>query len=258
MPDWRTARYLVLDTETTGLDPATDRVVEVAATVFDAGEDTLSTVVFQSLINPERPIPPEASAIHHLTAADVADAPTLDTLTPRLRELAATADVLVAHNAAFDRSFLPDLGRPWFCTLRAARHLWPHAPRHSNQVLRYWIPLTVSVQSPHRAGDDTQVTAALLRHMLGLATLRTQVPGFGCVDLIAWADAPIAVSAFPFGKYKDVPLSQVPRSYVEWAMANLPHMDADLAWSLRQALAPGGAIWETEHHPAPPAQLPLL
>jgi exodeoxyribonuclease X len=257
MASWRSARYLVLDTETTGLDPVTDRVVEVAATWVDASRPEPSTPCFQSLVNPERSIPPEASAIHHLTAADVAGAPVLNALVPALRDLAAHADVLVAHHAAFDRVFLPDLGRPWFCTLRAARHLWPRAPRHSNQVLRYWIPLTVTAPQPHRAADDTVVTAALLRHLLGLPELDRLVPGSGTGDLVAWADTPIRLSAFPFGKYKGVPLSRVPRSYVEWALATLHDMDADLAWTLRQALVPGGAIWNVEHG-ATPASTPSL
>ena len=59
---WLAARWLIVDTETTGLDPATDRVVEVACVwATPIGPQT----AFRSLVDPERPIPATASAIHH-------------------------------------------------------------------------------------------------------------------------------------------------------------------------------------------------
>src|SRR5665647_903581 len=88
--------YLVIDTETTGLDPVIHRVVEVAAVLVVKGKIVSG---FTSYVNPQRTIPPETSAIHGLVDADVADAPTLEELLPRLNLLVGEADVIVAHNA---------------------------------------------------------------------------------------------------------------------------------------------------------------
>lgn len=66
--------------------------------------------------------------------------------------------VIVAHNAQFDRSMIPETGRPWICSYRPARHLWPDAQGHSNQVLRYWLDLRVDAQAAHSAAGDTLVT----------------------------------------------------------------------------------------------------
>lgn len=70
---------------------------------------------------------------------------------------------MVAHNAEFERSFLPALrNERWLCTYRLARHLWREAPRHQLQVLRYELKLNVRADQPHRAADDVKVVSALL------------------------------------------------------------------------------------------------
>ena len=122
-------RITVLDTETTGLVPGD--VVEIAAVTLTAvGEEPTKWRVgnyFTALVRPSCPISFEAMAAHHLTSEMVADAPTR-------AELAGTsyfgldnfAPVVAAHNAAFDRQFLPELAdRRWLCTYRCALHLWP-------------------------------------------------------------------------------------------------------------------------------------
>ena len=61
----------VVDVETTGLDPAVDRIVEIAVVGVDF-ERRCYRKLFHSLVDPEIPIPPEASAVHHITTAMVA------------------------------------------------------------------------------------------------------------------------------------------------------------------------------------------
>lgn len=91
-------RDIVLDTETTGLDPSVDRIVEIGAIRWDGAK-------FHRVINPERPIPKDASRIHGIKDEDVNDKPTF-------REIAAEfvafigSDRLVAHNAEFDIRFI--------------------------------------------------------------------------------------------------------------------------------------------------------
>jgi exodeoxyribonuclease X len=229
-----TQKFVVIDTETTGTDHDKDRVVELAYVPM-----TGSTVGAGAswLVNPGMPIPATASAIHHLTDADVATAPTLTSLIQKT-SLPVANTVLVAHNANFDKGFLPFLHEPWLCTMRLAKHLYPDAPGHSNQVLRYWLNLNLPVMPegipPHRALPDACVTAALLSHLL-----TAYIERFGDTsveNLMACCYSPIRIERMPFGKHKDTPLAQVPRDYLRWVLSN-KNDDFDLVASIRRVLA---------------------
>ena len=187
---------------------------------------------FNSLVNPGIPIPPTASAVHHLTDEHVRGAPTLDELTERLVAQAQDA-VLVAHNADFDKSFLPALAdKKWICTMRLAKHLFPLAPSYSNQALRYWLKLNVpdSGLPPHRAKSDATVTAILFTELLGRYV--NQEGDHGVDALIDFVNKPITVERMPFGKHKDMELSKVPRDYLQWMLKNC-ELDYDLRYSIK-------------------------
>lgn len=187
--------WTLLDLETTGLDPLLDRVVQITAqrirwTGARAGEPLCS------LVNPERPIPAAASAIHHLTDRHVANAPTFAELLPSLvKELLPDGPdkvpVLVAHNAPFDAKFLlAELGRAsWknldgaelrarlaeaqlLCTYRLALHLVDSDAGYGLQALRYALDLKIDAREfdadaaptplgAHRAAEDAAVTREL-------------------------------------------------------------------------------------------------
>jgi exodeoxyribonuclease X len=106
----------------------------------------------------------------------------------------ADVDVFVAHKWAFETQWLGEhlQGRPAICTYQAALRLWPEAPGHSNQVLRYWLrpkdlnPVIASCA--HRALPDAYVTAFLLRELLELATVE---------ELIAWTCEPTLLPGSP-------------------------------------------------------------
>ena len=97
-------RTVYLDTETTGLAAKSgDELLEIAL-VDDTG-----LVLLDSLVRPiHRTEWSEAQSIHGIKPTDVADAPELDSLLPRLLEVIESADTLVIYNADFDLSFLPD------------------------------------------------------------------------------------------------------------------------------------------------------
>jgi DNA polymerase III subunit epsilon len=100
--EWATMPLVVIDFETTGLSAENDRVVEMGVAVFNDGELVESK---NWLVNPEMPVPEAASAVHGITDAMLADAPTfvvvLDEALPML-----TGRLPMAYNAPFDRAFL--------------------------------------------------------------------------------------------------------------------------------------------------------
>lgn len=112
--------WVILDTETTGLNSSA-RLVQVAV----IGPD--GSVRFNSLVNPEAIIPPDATGVHGITETMVRDAPTVEDLYPALVEVLCGKRV-VAYNADFDRMILRENrkrhGLPgfgivqWLCAMR--------------------------------------------------------------------------------------------------------------------------------------------
>jgi DNA polymerase III subunit epsilon len=115
-------RGLLVDVETTGLDAARDEIIELAMVGFDYTIDGLILSVdapFQSLREPGRPIPPEVTTLTGLDAAAVAGH-RIDT--DEVTKIAAGADLIIAHNAAFDRRFLERFAtgfdaKAWACSM---------------------------------------------------------------------------------------------------------------------------------------------
>jgi exodeoxyribonuclease X len=164
-PEWRhqlgddgstsanTRSIRIIDLETTGLGPS-DEVIEVAA--IDLNCDSGEICAFGSeIIRPRNPIPPQASAVHHITDADVANAPIWEEVWPHFFNGDGNIVAFAAHNASFEGKWLSDkIGhRPLICTYKAALRIWPDAPGHTNQILRYWLklPLEADRGFPHTA-----------------------------------------------------------------------------------------------------------
>lgn len=221
-------RWVVADTETTGV-AVSDRVVEVAWCEIDDGFNVLAQG--SSLINPGIPIPAGASAVHGIRDRDVRDAPTMeqyfgDTLGNRFGH----GDiVLIAHNAAFDARYLA----PYFpedfqrlCTLRLARKVYPDADNHKLATLKFYLDLCADETDRfHSADGDTDVLLALLGKL-------HEDTGMELDELLHFCVQPIEVSKMPFGKHRNTPLKDLPRSYVSWLLG-LPDLDSDLRESLR-------------------------
>ena len=84
------------------------------------------TNAMDTLVRPAKPIPPGASAIHHIVDEDVQNAPLLSEVISG----SEGADVYVAHNCEFERSFFAAQGielGPWICTYKCALRVWPRA-----------------------------------------------------------------------------------------------------------------------------------
>ncbi|MBR0551059.1 3'-5' exonuclease [Stakelama marina] len=115
-------RIAVVDTETTGTDPLTDEIIDIAVVVLEvdeAGEIVGVAQAGQALRDPGMPIPPHITMLTGITDEDVCGR-TIDL--DRLERLLASADVRVAHSAAFDIAFIENLmpglaGEPWACSM---------------------------------------------------------------------------------------------------------------------------------------------
>ncbi len=172
--------FAVVDVETTGLYPATDRVLEVAVETIDIDGRTLSR--FATLVNPRRDVGP--TRVHHVTAAMVRDAPDFSEIAGTLLDQ-LSGHVVVGHNVAFDLRFLTaeyqrlgfDLpGLPHLCTYSLSRRLSPQAVSH--QLACACEAVGVSPNADHTAAGDARATTQLFAALLGRARLE-----YGCDTL---------------------------------------------------------------------------
>lgn len=155
--------FAIWDVETTGLDPAVDRVVEVGLVLCTPQEIMLRASLF---VDPGMPIPPSATAVHGITDLDVAWAPNLlEALETMGNLMPQPPDFYVAHNARFDSAFLGLQERPWICTLAMSRQAYPDRS-HRLMSLCQDLGLLVGVEQAHRAEGDAFAAARLLQEML--------------------------------------------------------------------------------------------
>ena len=165
--------FAVVDVETTGTSAsAGDRITEIAVVHVQGGE--LGTV-YSRLVNPERSIPPQITALTQISWEMVRDQPPFRAVAEEVRSRLA-GRVFVAHNAAFDwrfvseefrRSHGTELQGPRLCTIRMARRFLPELSRRSlDEVTRY---LGLTIDARHRAAGDAVATAHALCRMLTLA-----------------------------------------------------------------------------------------
>ena len=211
-----------IDIETTGINPACDAIIEIASVDVLANGTVANRQ--EALICPPIPVPPEASAVHHLTYEDLAGKPPLRGTLPMFQG----ADAYVAHHADFERSFLGEhLGdATWICTYKCALRIWPDFPSHSNQSLRYRLslasPFGVDRKTlvPHRALSDAIVTAAIFVEITRRAKWS---------DLVQWSSELALHTRFNFGKHRgeryDAHLD-----YCEWILTQ-PDMDTGVRFS---------------------------
>jgi DNA polymerase-3 subunit epsilon len=175
--------YVVVDVETTGARAwHGDRITEIAAIVVRDGQVAER---FETLVNPERPIPPMITALTHISWEMVRDAPRFrDVCDDLLRIL--TGHVFVAHNAEFDWRFVTaEVSRATgrrltgrrLCTVRLARRLLPELrSRRLDSLAHYY---DVEIPARHRAGGDAIATARILLRLLDRAREH---------DCRSWAD----------------------------------------------------------------------
>ncbi|HEU4838841.1 MAG TPA: DNA polymerase III subunit epsilon [Micavibrio sp.] len=167
-------REIVLDTETTGMDPAQgDRLVEIGCVELENHLPTGRT--YHVYINPEREIPAEATAVHGITNDFVKDRPTFGEVVGDFLDFIGDAQ-LVIHNAEFDMKFLnaelkifgfPSIdSRRAIDTLKIARMKFPGSPANLDALCRRF-GIDNSSRNFHGALLDSQLLAEVYLELLG-------------------------------------------------------------------------------------------
>ena len=166
-------REIVLDTETTGLDPGDGhRIVEIAA--IELMNHVPTGRAFHRYINPQRPMPEAALAVHGLTDEFLAKHPTFDHFADELLAFIAH-DRLVIHNAEFDIRFIdaelarlgrPPLDRDFEDTLLMARKRYPGAPASLDALCKRFN-VDNSLRDKHGARLDCELLAAVYLELIG-------------------------------------------------------------------------------------------
>ena len=233
----------VIDLETTGQSFTDGGVVEVGWQ--DVAQDAAGGWALRGgpgaqLIQPGNPISPVTSAIHHIIDEDVARAPAWQAAAPPVLQpdLPGRLVALAAHRSAFEQRWcLPALSgnARWICTYKCALRLWPDAPTHSNQGLRYWrrpAGLDRATGLPaHRAGPDAYVTAHHLRDMLAAA---------GVDQLLAWSAEPALLLRVPFGPSRGRAFRELDDAALDRIVAGESGGNQDVAFTARTERARRG------------------
>ena len=162
--------FIVFDLETTGLNPASEEITEIAAVRVVEGEIRDS---FQTYVNPHKPIPAEITELTGISDETVADAPDLDKAVPEFLAWAGEGQYpLVAHNAGFDMGFLRTacqrlgIEREFTSidTLEMSRLMLPHMHKFKLNILAK--ELQVGPFEHHRASEDAAVLGRIYVKLL--------------------------------------------------------------------------------------------
>ncbi len=160
--------YAIVDIETTGGTTQHERIIEIAIFLFD-GKTIVDT--FQSLIHPEKALPPFITQLTGITNEMLRDAPRFFEVARKIYEMTEKA-VFVAHNVNFDYWFVRhefkrlggNFNRKTLCTVRLSRKL---LKGHSSYSLgKLCNDLNISIKNRHRAEGDAQATVELFRLLL--------------------------------------------------------------------------------------------
>lgn len=164
--------FVVFDSETTGLLPHKDEVVQLGAVRVLRGGIVPGEQI-NRLVDPGMPIPPISTKVHHITDAMVAGAPAFQTVATEFHHFARDA-VIVAHNAPFDMAFLHrrskeyDLAwqHPILDTVLLSAVLFGTTESHTLDALCARLGVTIPAQLRHTALGDAQATAEVLCRMI--------------------------------------------------------------------------------------------
>lgn len=175
--EYSVSNFIAIDVETTGLKPATNRIISISAIRF---EDWEPMEIFYTLINPQTHIPEEATQINNITDEMVANAPTFSQVADSLMEFVGNSN-LVGHKIQFDLAFLYCSGLnllnkhlKFFDTLELSQYLIKKLRRENNllgYVDDYKLPtlcrhFRIPIRSFHNAGYDSYAAGLLFEEIV--------------------------------------------------------------------------------------------
>lgn len=205
--------------------------------------------VFNNLYKPPVPIPPDASAIHHISNKDVEERPAFKDSQDynKIKKLFEDEkNVAVAHNAPFDISILKNeeiFPKNFICTLRVARFLDPEGKieKYNLQYLRYLLDLEVEAKA-HDALGDVLVLEKLFERLFNKIKDSGLSDDEATEKMIEISSHPTVFKFFNFGKYKGKELKEVAendRNYLQWLLAqkeNSDQIEEDWIYTLKHYL----------------------
>ncbi len=235
------SKLIFFDTETTG-NTEKDFLVQIA---YKLNNDT-----FVGLYKPPTKIPPEASAIHHITNKMVDDKPIFKEGTdfPIIKKLFEEKDsIVVAHNAPFDLMIIAKEGikpNKFICTLRVARELDKEGKieRYNLQYLRYLLDLDVEAIA-HDAMGDVLVLEKLFERLKNKLVKEEKISEEQAIErMIEISSHPSLLRSFGFGKHNGKKIEdvvKVDRGYLEWLLEQKlgsDQIDEDWIYTLKHHL----------------------
>lgn len=158
--------FVVVDVETTGLQPGLDKIIEIAAVRVLNGEIVDE---WNSLVNPGIYIPADSTQIHGITTEMVQQARSFQELAQEYRDFLKEDSIFAAHNVDFDRDFLNihlsraglvTMPNPYLCTLKLAKQVHPNLTKYGLGSLVEVFG--IELPQAHRALHDARATAQLL------------------------------------------------------------------------------------------------
>lgn len=160
--------YVIVDIETTGGNKNTGRITEIAAIKHD-GEKVVDT--FETLVNPERPIPPFVKRLTGISDEMVAEAPLFSEIAEKFDRFTANT-IFIAHNVNFDYRFLREefrkigmeYSRKKMCTVQLSRKAFPGLPSYS--LGKITQELSITLEGHHRAAVDAKATTRLFEKII--------------------------------------------------------------------------------------------
>ena len=220
-------KLIFFDTETTGNEQK-DFLIQIAYKIYSATGGAENDT-FVGLYKPEIKIPPEASAVHHITNKMIADKPSFKDSgdLPKIKKLFEDKDsIVVAHNAPFDLNMIKKEGiepKQFICTLKMARYLDPDEKigRYNLQYLRYLLDFDIEAEA-HDAMGDVVVLEKLFDRLKKKFMEQEKIDENKAIErMVEISSQPLLIKTLNFGKYKGKKVEevlQIDRGWLEWLL----------------------------------------
>lgn len=219
--------FVCIDIESTGLDPTSDRIIEIAGAKF-----TFNKIIetFDTLIDPEINISQESQAIHNISKDMVQGKPKIKDILPETLKF-INNHVIIGHGIKFDIDIISNEAMrnqivcniheaKYIDTLRLAR-LYGESPFNSLKELSKHFNL--EFEGAHRALNDVKANIEIFKKLSTTFTTTSQI--------FKRLEKPILLKKMPLGKHKGRLFSEIPVEYLKWAAGK--DFDQDLLYSIR-------------------------